>query len=171
MSDDGDRAQQPLQPASRRNPGFWDRCDTILGNINRRFHFFVSLPVVTALGSFLYSHVDYLTTYQNRIKEIGEQQIKAAEGTYSDVSKTFSQAITLQQLLFFNYRDAVQAGTQDDDSRLEALQLAVRTRAGVPAGVVPLDEVGDLVAVGDDGRAVLTVRGRLLANEVAVRLR
>ena len=120
MSDDGDRAQQPLQPASRRNPGFWDRCDTILGNINRRFHFFVSLPVVTALGSFLYSHVDYLTTYQNRIKEIGEQQIKAAEGTYSDVSKTFSQAITLQQLLFFNYRDAVQAGTQDDDSRLEA---------------------------------------------------
>ena len=59
----------------------------------------------------------------------------------------------------------------DDDRRLEALQLAVRTRAGVPAGVVPLDEVGDLVAVGDDGRAVLTVRGRLLANEVAVRLR
>jgi hypothetical protein len=37
--------------------------------------------------------------------------------------------------------------------------------------VVPLDEVGDLVAVGDDDRAVLTVRGRLLANEVAVRLR
>jgi putative oxygen-independent coproporphyrinogen III oxidase len=59
----------------------------------------------------------------------------------------------------------------DDDRRLEALQLAVRTRGGVPAGVVPLDEVGDLVAVGDDGQAVLTGRGRLLANEVAVRLR
>ncbi|HET8620646.1 MAG TPA: radical SAM family heme chaperone HemW [Acidimicrobiales bacterium] len=58
-----------------------------------------------------------------------------------------------------------------EERRLEALQLAVRTRAGVPAGVVPLDEVGDLVTVGDDDRAVLTVRGRLLANEVAVRLR
>jgi coproporphyrinogen III oxidase-like Fe-S oxidoreductase len=70
--------------------------------------------------------------------------------------------------------ESPEAGSErldDDDRRLEALQLAVRTRAGVPAGVVPLDEVGDLVAVGDDGRAVLTVRGRLLANEVAVRLR
>jgi len=119
MSDDGDRAHQP-QAAPRHNSGFWDRCDTILGNINKRFHFFVSLPVVTALGSFLYSHVDYLTAYQNKVKEIGEQQMNAAEDTYSDVSKTFSQAITLQQLLFFNYRDAVLAGTQGDDNGLEA---------------------------------------------------
>jgi oxygen-independent coproporphyrinogen-3 oxidase len=70
--------------------------------------------------------------------------------------------------------ESPEAGSETLDAeerRLEALQLAVRTRAGVPAGVVPLDEVGDLVAVGDDDRAVLTVRGRLLANEVAVRLR
>jgi putative oxygen-independent coproporphyrinogen III oxidase len=54
--------------------------------------------------------------------------------------------------------------------RLEALQLAVRTRAGVPAACVPVDELDDLVALDGD-RAVLTVRGRLLANEVALRLR
>jgi putative oxygen-independent coproporphyrinogen III oxidase len=54
--------------------------------------------------------------------------------------------------------------------RLEALQLAVRTRAGVPATALPLDELDDLVALDAD-RAVLTVRGRLLANEVALRLR
>jgi hypothetical protein len=41
----------------------------------------------------------------------------------------------------------------------------------VPVAAVPLDQVGDLVSVGTDDRAVLTVRGRLLANEVAVRLR
>jgi putative oxygen-independent coproporphyrinogen III oxidase len=63
-----------------------------------------------------------------------------------------------------------------DDRRLEALQLAVRTRAGVPADTLPADELAalDLVAIdrGVDGdRAVLTVRGRLLANEVALRLR
>ncbi len=58
-----------------------------------------------------------------------------------------------------------------DERRLEALQLAVRTRDGVPAAALPVGELGDLVAVGDDDRAVLTVRGRLLANEVAVRLR
>jgi putative oxygen-independent coproporphyrinogen III oxidase len=54
--------------------------------------------------------------------------------------------------------------------RLEALQLAVRTRAGVPAATLPVDELDDLVALDGDC-AVLTVRGRLLANEVALRLR
>jgi putative oxygen-independent coproporphyrinogen III oxidase len=54
--------------------------------------------------------------------------------------------------------------------RLEALQLAVRTRSGVPATSLPVDELDDLVALDGD-RAVLTVRGRLLANEVALRLR
>ena len=54
--------------------------------------------------------------------------------------------------------------------RLEALQLAVRTRSGVPASSLPVDELDDLVALDGD-RAVLTVRGRLLANEVVLRLR
>jgi hypothetical protein len=40
----------------------------------------------------------------------------------------------------------------------------------VPAATLPVEELGDLVAVDGD-RAVLTVRGRLLANEVALRLR
>ncbi len=57
--------------------------------------------------------------------------------------------------------------------RIEGLQLAVRTRAGVPGDALGAD---DRVALGglveeDDGRLVLTVEGRLLANEVAVRLR
>jgi oxygen-independent coproporphyrinogen-3 oxidase len=57
-----------------------------------------------------------------------------------------------------------------DARRLEALQLAVRTRAGVPAASLPVDELDGLVFLAGD-RAVLTVRGRLLANEVALRLR
>jgi oxygen-independent coproporphyrinogen-3 oxidase len=78
------------------------------------------------------------------------------------------------------YIDAVTAGASPeaagehldpDARRLEALQLAVRTRDGVPAGALPVEELGDLVTVAGDDRAVLTVRGRLLANEVALRLR
>ncbi|MGH9117378.1 MAG: radical SAM family heme chaperone HemW [Acidimicrobiales bacterium] len=57
-----------------------------------------------------------------------------------------------------------------DERRLEALQLAVRTADGVPSSSLPVDELDGLVEV-DDGRAVLTVRGRLLASEVALRLR
>jgi hypothetical protein len=40
----------------------------------------------------------------------------------------------------------------------------------VPAASLPIDELDDLVGLDGD-RAVLTVRGRLLANEVALRLR
>lgn len=63
-----------------------------------------------------------------------------------------------------------------DERALEALQLSIRTRRGVPAGsFAPSDlEVLDglLEPVADDpDRLALTVQGRLLTNEVAVRLR
>ncbi|HEX6420970.1 MAG TPA: radical SAM family heme chaperone HemW [Acidimicrobiales bacterium] len=76
------------------------------------------------------------------------------------------------------YIDAIAAGRSPEAAgerldeggrRLEALQLAVRTREGVPAGALPVGELDGLVRVAGD-RAVLTVRGRLLANEVALRL-
>jgi oxygen-independent coproporphyrinogen-3 oxidase len=55
--------------------------------------------------------------------------------------------------------------------RREAAELALRTRDGVDARLVP-DAVVDAGLVQRAGdRAVLTVAGRLLANEVAIRLR
>jgi putative oxygen-independent coproporphyrinogen III oxidase len=77
------------------------------------------------------------------------------------------------------YIDAVEAGRPveaadealgPDERRLEGLQLALRLREGVPAGALPLEDLPGLVQVDGD-RAVLTRRGRLLANEVALRLR
>jgi putative oxygen-independent coproporphyrinogen III oxidase len=62
----------------------------------------------------------------------------------------------------------------DDDGRaLEALQLSLRTRLGVPLAALDLEELPGLVEVSADDptRLVLTVPGRLLANEVALRLR
>jgi oxygen-independent coproporphyrinogen-3 oxidase len=80
------------------------------------------------------------------------------------------------------YLDAVTAGASveaaderlDADQRaLEALQLALRTRVGVPADSLDVAEVPGLVGPSPDdpSRVVLTVEGRLLANEVALRLR
>ena len=58
-----------------------------------------------------------------------------------------------------------------NERRLEALELAIRTRAGVECGALAHDDsLADLVTL-ETGRAVLTRRGRLLANEVACRLR
>lgn len=77
------------------------------------------------------------------------------------------------------YIEAVRAGrpTEAAGERLdaptratEARQLALRTRDGVPAAALPVEELDGLVEVRGE-QAVLTRRGRLLANEVALRLR
>lgn len=62
----------------------------------------------------------------------------------------------------------------DDERRLEALQLALRTSDGVPEAALPPAGEDSLPAGLVDrrgGRAVLSRSGRLLANEVALRLR
>jgi putative oxygen-independent coproporphyrinogen III oxidase len=80
------------------------------------------------------------------------------------------------------YVAAVQAGGRTEaageelggpERQLEALQLAIRTRAGVPADALSSQDRHELdgLVVPDGDRLVLSVQGRLLANEVAVRLR
>lgn len=57
-----------------------------------------------------------------------------------------------------------------ETGRLEGLQLALRTTHGVPGDALDGDALPGLVE-RHDGRWVLTRDGRLLANEVSVRLR
>lgn len=77
------------------------------------------------------------------------------------------------------YIDAVQRGvtteaageTLDAETRrVEGLQLALRMRDGVAADAIDLDDLDGLVEV-EGHRVVLTRAGRLLANEVSLRLR
>jgi len=76
------------------------------------------------------------------------------------------------------YIDAVGEGrsteaageTLDEQTRrIEGLQLVLRTREGVPEAAIDVEGLDDLVAVAD-GRVTLTRRGRLLANEVSLRV-
>ncbi|HYA68019.1 MAG TPA: hypothetical protein VED63_04720, partial [Acidimicrobiales bacterium] len=59
----------------------------------------------------------------------------------------------------------------EDERALEALVLAVRTAEGVPEWAVADDPELRTLVHRRHGRAVLTLRGRLLADEVARRLR
>ena len=77
------------------------------------------------------------------------------------------------------YIDLVRAGLPSEASaevldaetrRIEGLQLALRTREGVPRGVLPDDGLDGFVESRGE-RVVLTRRGRLMANEVSLRLR
>ncbi len=68
---------------------------------------------------------------------------------------------------------SAEADREDLDAatrRIEGLQLSLRTRDGVPVEALDREELGDLVEESG-GRLMLTRAGRLLANEVALRLR
>lgn len=54
---------------------------------------------------------------------------------------------------------------------LELLELAMRTRVGIPTHSVEQNVISDGLMVESAGQSVLTLRGRMLANEVAMRLR
>ena len=68
----------------------------------------------------------------------------------------------------------VRAGEEvlsDEQRRFEALALSLRTRLGVPLDALPDRPELEGLVDRSGGRAVLTVRGRLLANAVTARLR
>jgi len=60
-----------------------------------------------------------------------------------------------------------------DERRIEGLQLAIRMREGVPLGSFSADDLALLegLVVQEDQRIRLTRKGRLMANEVSLRLR
>ena len=78
------------------------------------------------------------------------------------------------------YIDAVEAGRSAEGGRedltaaqcdFEALSLSLRTPRGVPWDCLERPEELEGLVEPVGGRAVLTVRGRLLANEVSARIR
>ena len=78
------------------------------------------------------------------------------------------------------YIDAVAAGRSPEAAReeltaeqreFEALTLSLRTPRGVPWEALERPEELAGLVERIDGRAVLTLRGRLLANEVSARIR
>jgi putative oxygen-independent coproporphyrinogen III oxidase len=66
--------------------------------------------------------------------------------------------------------EAAGENLDDETRRIEGLQLALRMSGGVPASALDVDGLEDLV-VTDGERVRLTRTGRLLANEVSLRLR
>ncbi len=109
--------QAAQQPDVRS--GAWDRFKIFMDSFNRRLTYIIGLPIVAALVPVVVGHFQYLSSYQEKVKQVGTEQVSQAEKTFSDVSIKFSKAITLQQILYFNYRDATKTRTDGDASALE----------------------------------------------------
>lgn len=118
MPDDAKTTAPPVQD-DQAKLGWLGRCKDVLTGINNQFHFFVSLPVLTVIGSALTGHFQYLSNYQEKVNTIATQQMAAAESIFTEVSTTFSKAIILQQTLYFDYQDAIKYETLKNETALE----------------------------------------------------
>lgn len=119
------------------------------GHECRHNHLYWSGGEYLAIGCAAHGHVGGRRYWNHRTPE---RYLKAIEGGESPTSGS-------EEL-------------DDDGRRIEHLQLAIRTRGGIAASDVPagfVDELEGLVERAGD-RVVLTTEGRLLANEVAIRL-
>ena len=67
--------------------------------------------------------------------------------------------------------EAASETLDESTQHLERLQLSLRPSSGVPAGALAADDLPEGLVGRSGGRAGLTPAGRLLANEVAARLR
>ncbi len=98
--------------------------------------------------------------------------IGCAAHSYRDGRRYWSLRTPERYIAAVTAGASVEAGSEllgPNESRTEALQLALRTSAGVPAETVP-PEIAGLFVPAATGYLRLTTKGRLVANEVAIRL-
>jgi hypothetical protein len=99
--------------------GLGERLKRALVAANQKLTYIIGLPAVGLVGSALVGHFQSMSAYQDKVKAEAVLQISAAEKTFTDVSTSFSKAIALQQILLFNYLDAVKGKADSDEHALE----------------------------------------------------
>jgi hypothetical protein len=103
------------------------------------------LSVVTVLSSLAVGYFQYFSEYQEKVSAQAREDMKGATDTFTDVSKRFSEAQTLQQMLFQDFSDAF-----DESAQASKRGVATRHAQGIvptyEAGSIALLESGDLIA-------------------------
>lgn len=112
---------EPLtsQQRTARTRSWWQRVKSAASFVDSELSFVKSLSAFTILSSLVVGYFQYVSAYQTKVNAEAAHQIADAETTFSDVSSQFSKAITLQQYLFFNYRDALSAKVDGDQNALQ----------------------------------------------------
>lgn len=119
-------ANDPQQPSAESNtsprPGLWKR---LLG-FDSWLHSAASLSVVTLLAGWFGTYIQYLNTYEQKVSETAQADMKAATHAFVEISNAYAEAQLLQQLIYYNY---VASTSEAGDSGSKAMV----TKAGQDA--------------------------------------
>ena len=124
MAEDGAQQTPPEHNrASERNGasgrrGWLARLGSFFGKTNSVLSYAKGLPVITLVGSLLVGYFQYLNAYQDKVSAQAKEDMTAATTTFTDIAKAFSEAQTLQQILFFDFSAALDDNTDTDGKAL-----------------------------------------------------
>jgi hypothetical protein len=103
-----------MQPDDMQNPvpvpavpaqgiGFWKRIQAW----DSRLSIAKGLTAVTLLTSFLGGYFQYLNSYEDKVSTQAKADMADATSAFVDISNSFAEAHMLQQLIYFDYADAL----------------------------------------------------------------
>jgi hypothetical protein len=100
----GNPTPRQALPAS---PGFWTRVQTFDG----RLSIVKGFTAVTLLTGFFGGYFQYLNSYEDKVSTLAKADMQSATSTFVEISNAFAEAEMLQQLIYFDFKALLDAGT------------------------------------------------------------
>jgi hypothetical protein len=87
--------------------GFWQRVKGVIVGTENEFALIKGLAIVSVFGTLIGAYFQYLSSYQDKVSALAQADMTAATTAFTDTSNTLSQAITLQDLLFYDLAPSI----------------------------------------------------------------
>jgi len=91
-----------------------------LDRLNSFIVYFRGAPALGLVGTALFAYFQYLSNYENKVREISKDDLTAATSVFIELSNKLAGAMTLQQMLYFTFADT-------DGKKPEEISLSTRT--------------------------------------------
>jgi hypothetical protein len=108
------------QADAQSKPGLWTWIKNLIVRTDNEFIFVKGLALISLLGTLIGAYFQYLSSYQDKVSALAQEDMTAATTTFTDTANTLSQAITLQDLLFYDFIRTNKLNAGGDDNALTA---------------------------------------------------
>lgn len=126
MAEDGAQQPPPGRVGASEQKRWSARISSFFGKTNSVLSYAKGLPVITLIGSLLVGYFQYLNAYQDKVSAQAKEDMTTATSTFTDIANAFSEAQTLQQILFFDFSAAL-----EDNSDADAKALPTKDAQGI----------------------------------------
>jgi hypothetical protein len=102
---------QTVRQAGRR---FWLGVRTALDRVGGWITFLKGAPAIGLLTMLAVAYFQNVSSYEDKVAAQAKDDLAAATAVFAEASNKLSTAMTLQQILYFGYSDAIKDHAEDD---------------------------------------------------------